>query len=177
MNRGWIVAGALLWIVWPLSGCGSESEGSGSEPEAGFVEVSPSSWTVTEHCGRSFGLRNETARQRLFITPPTSFPEQGYPDGQIGDDWSGELEIGNRLHWGQCHDVLDDLETEQINEIWPATGGTVTVTTPVEIQSDGWATAPVSIIVRDLELQRPDGSLITIDELDITNDDWGFLGG
>ncbi len=175
MKTGWTRLGIIVLSAATLGGCGSLTP-----PE--WAGVSPSGWTTPGHCGSQFELRDPAGTQRLYIRPPDDFPTTGYPigslnDGGNGDEWSGKLEIGNGLRWGQCHDIMSDLDTEQIDEVWPAVGGAIEVTTePAPVQDENHWPA-VHIIGRDLELERPDGSTLTVDELEITNDSLGFPGG
>jgi hypothetical protein len=149
--------------------------GTPSAPRGFDVATLTESWA----CGRGFHLSDvdETVALMLDLTDPT-WTEPPPQTATLPDErWDARVLIGQDLFANWCDDVIgEDEPTPRTDETWPIVAGTISFAD--EVASIGTSCErPVTARVTGLVAERPDGSRVTIGDLDVTNSCWGGAAG
>jgi hypothetical protein len=101
-------------------------------------------------------------------TQSTSLPD---------DEWDARVVVGEHLFENWCDDVVSGDDPEpRTDETWPIVAGTIAFGGSVDTlpPADG---APVVAHLSGLVAERPDGTRVPIEDLDVRNTVWGGAAG
>lgn len=142
-------------------------------------EVATLDVDLSDTYGCGAGVHAGTAGQHvaLHVNYLAGDPEPagGPSDATLPDPaWDVNVRIGRDLFANWCDDVIEPGEPEpQVNQEWPAVSGSLRI---LDQPGEG-CPAVATIAVVDLVVQRPDGRLVAVPDLTITNDAWGCFAG
>lgn len=160
-----------LWLLALLAmACGSVM------PARLAPEDLPAPTDLTEEwgCGHGFWVGDPEQTQALRFSyrgegPPKEIVELPHPD------WDGVLELGTDLFANWCDDVIETDEPTPVTH-WSleiVSGGLELVGEVPEDYSGG----SLAVVASDLGVEMPDGQVVPLGSMEITNPNWGFFAG
>ena len=147
------------------------------DPETSPADIDVRTLTDDYGCGYQFAAGSPAQDLALVIyanggaTPdlsvPTTFPS---------DAWAGEIRIGTDLFSNWCDDVIEQSEPVPIIEQrWTLVDGTLNVDRAADA-SDCDGNAATATLVGGT-VQSPDGTILELGDIDLTNTGWGCFAG
>lgn len=161
---------SLLALVLLVVACGSV------RPASYAAEDLPDLATLTEEWGCGHGFRVSDPSQT--VTVRLSYRGEGPPPPQASlphPDWEAALIEGTDLYANWCDDVIEPDEPTPV-EHWhlEIVGGRLEVVGEVPEDFTGGS---LQLSATDLMVQLPDGEVVPLGSIDITNPMWGFFAG
>ncbi len=139
--------------------------------------VAAADFTVDHGCGFGFAKGSEAQDLALLITftgeyTPTG-PDMSTPIVWPADNWTGEIQTGTDLFSDWCNDAIEeDSPIPMIAKTWTIVEATLTVDSNEAAGDVSQLSGRLTNIVAESGDER-----ITVDEIPVTNDLWGFFAG
>ena len=181
----------LAAISFALVGCGDDDVSVGTEG-ATSTTPAPSIPTTTESpvtdrvelsesfgCAYGFHASNheQTVGVRIDFSgeTPATFPAViTLPD----PGWEAVVVVGEALYANWCNDVIDMSQPQpRIDESWTIVAGTIEFVGDPPVADFQASAGPVTARLVGLVAERPDGSRVELQDLEVTNESWGMFAG
>lgn len=165
-------------LTTALAGCGDTDPDTGpGGTTVDFTSLDNVRWAEDLGCGFGFG-RVDTG-EAFWITVRTSGNRSAPLARSVtlpAPEWDAEVVAGHQLVANWCQDVILDPQAE-VTATWEIVAGTLTFVGDIpELTTDGRpgrARAELS----DLVIVDSDGTRTELDDIALTNDQWGFFAG
>lgn len=151
---------------------------TGTTQPAANQAVATADLTESWGCGYGFAASNPEQTVGLVLTRVDNEPPAAdeLTVDLSGPSWQGQVWVGTNLFANWCNDVIDGSQlTSQVDETWPVVAGTLTIVPPTGTACS--SDVIVAATVEDLTVVASNGSSITHQPLELTNDAWGCFAG